>query len=94
MLQYPSMAQLKFVLDDDLVKKFKQIVIAKHGKIELSSEGEEAIRLYVKKYARVLTKSKRGEDSLKRVIGAIKSPKTSDALNDLKKLATGEFRSS
>ncbi|TLY05895.1 MAG: hypothetical protein E6K95_00785 [Thaumarchaeota archaeon] len=88
------MAQLKFVLDDDLVKKFKQIVIAKHGKIELSSEGEEAIRLYVNKYEHALTKSKQEADPLKRVIGAIKSPKPSDALEDLKRLETGEFRSS
>jgi hypothetical protein len=88
------MAQLKFVMDDDLVKKFKQIVLAKHGKIELLPEGEEAIRLYVNKYEYTLTKSVQEADPLERVIGAIRSSKPRDALKDLKKLETGEFRSS
>jgi hypothetical protein len=40
------MAKVEFVIDDQLLKKFKQIVIRKRGKIELMPEGEDAIRLY------------------------------------------------
>jgi hypothetical protein len=40
--------QLKFVLDDDLAERFKRAVLAKHGKLELSKEGAEAIRLYLR----------------------------------------------
>ncbi len=31
------MAQVKFVIDDELLKKFKQIVIRRRGKIESDS---------------------------------------------------------
>ncbi len=84
------MAQLKFVIDDDLLKKFKQIVLAKHGKIELTLEGEEAVRLYVNKYEHLTTRSVREVDSLVGVIGAIRSGKSHNALKDLKRLEAEE----
>ncbi|MGQ4914399.1 MAG: hypothetical protein ACP6IU_06545 [Candidatus Asgardarchaeia archaeon] len=39
------MGQLKIKIDDELLLKFKKIVLAKHGKLEISSEVEEAIKL-------------------------------------------------
>jgi len=33
------------VAADEIVEKFKRIVLAKHGKLELSVEGEERSRL-------------------------------------------------
>jgi len=65
------MTQLKIVADDEIVEKFKKIVLAKHGKLELSVEGEEAIKLYIQKYEHLL----RGlcppeEDPLKEIIAA------------------------
>ncbi len=43
----PSVAQLKFVVDDDLADRFKRAVLRKHGKMALSEEGAKAIRLYL-----------------------------------------------
>jgi hypothetical protein len=45
------LAQVKIVASKDIVEKFKKIVLAKHGKLELSAEGEEALRLYMNKGA-------------------------------------------
>ena len=85
------MAQLKFVMDDELVKKFKQIVLAKRGKIELTAEGEDAIRLYIQKYGRLLEGERsRVEDPLSRVIGSVRSKKSRSALQDLKEIESGE----
>jgi hypothetical protein len=87
-LQYwstPSMAQVKFVIDEQLLKKFKQIVIKRRGKIELTPEGEEAIRLYVKKYE--YPERKQGKsDPLVAAIGALHTRKARSALKDLKEL--------
>lgn len=47
-------AQVKILASDETVEKFKRIVLAKHGKLELSAEGEEALKLYVKKYEKLL----------------------------------------
>jgi hypothetical protein len=52
-----SVAQVKFIIDDQLLKKFKQIVIKKRGRIELTPEGDDAIRPYIEKYRGL---SKRG----------------------------------
>lgn len=40
--------------NSETVEKFKRIVLAKHGKLELSAEGEEALKLYIKKYEGLL----------------------------------------
>ena len=48
------MAQIKILAAEETVEKFKRIVLAKHGKLELSAEGEEALKLYVKKYEKLL----------------------------------------
>lgn len=93
-LGYSSMAQLKFVLDYELVKRFKHVILARHGKIELSSEGEEAIKLYLSKYEHPLNQSREKEDPLERAIAAVRSGKTRDALRDLKRPETVEYRSS
>lgn len=79
------MAQVKFVIDDELLRKFKQIVIKKRGKIELTPEGEDAIRLYVEKYEG-LVRPPAGEDPLVKVIAAVKTGKARSALEDLKEL--------
>ncbi len=81
------MTQLKFLLDDELAKKFKQIVLAKRGKIELTPEGEDAIRLYIEKYERLLQSKKSLEtDPLARITGKVRSKKPQNALEDLKEL--------
>ena len=84
------MAQVKFVIDDELLKKFKQIVLAKHGKIELTPEGEDAIKLYINKYQGLLASRSNEPDSLTRAIGAIRSTKPQNALRDLKELESEE----
>jgi metal-responsive CopG/Arc/MetJ family transcriptional regulator len=79
------MTQVKFVINDELLKKFKQIVIKRRGKIELTPEGEEAIRLYVKKYED-LERKQAGTDPLVRAISAVRTGKARSALRDLKEL--------
>ena len=79
------MAQVKFVIDEELLKKFKQIVIRRRGKIELTPEGEEAIRLYVKKYED-LERKQAERDPLIAAIGAVHTGKARSALRDLKEL--------
>ncbi len=49
-----KMAQIKIIASKDTVDKFKRIVLAKHGKLQLSAEGEEALRLYIKRYEKLL----------------------------------------
>lgn len=41
------MAQLKFVVADDLADRFKRAVLNKRGKLALSDEGAKAIQLYL-----------------------------------------------
>ncbi len=81
------MAQVKFVVDEELLKKFKQIVIKKRGKIELTPEGEEALKLYIQKYEN-LGSASGGRDSLNDAIGAITTGKKRSALRDVKELET------
>jgi hypothetical protein len=80
------MAQVKFVIDDELLKKFKQIVIKRRGKIELTPEGEDAIRLYIEKYGSALDDSPGRTDPLREAIGAVRTGKDRNALKDLKAL--------
>lgn len=85
------MGQIKIVADDRLIKMFKQIALIKHGKLNLSTEGEEALRLYVNKYKYLLEGLPKGPDPLSEVIGAMASPRKADALKDLKRLEKGEL---
>jgi hypothetical protein len=80
------MAQVKFVVDDQLLKKFKQIVIKKRGKIELTPEGEEALRLYIDRYRGLIEEGPRESEPLAKAIGAVRTRRTRSALDDLKKL--------
>lgn len=80
------MAQVKFVVDDELLKKFKQTVIKRRGKIELTPEGEEALRLYIQKYESSESGPDEGPDPLSSIIGSLRTGKTRSALSDLKEL--------
>ena len=80
------MGQLKFQVDDKLLKEFKQIVLAKHGSLKLSAEGQEVIRMYVNRHKHLLRNLGLEEDPLNKVIGALESSGPVNALRDLKGL--------
>ncbi len=80
------MAQVKFVVDEELLKKFKQTVIKRRGKIELTPEGEEALKLYIQKYGDSENELRGRPDSLNAVIGSIRTDKRRSALRDLKEV--------
>jgi len=80
------MAQVKFVVDDELLKKFKQTVIKRRGKIELTPEGEEALKLYIQKYAGSESGPIEGPDPLSAIIGSLRTGNKRSALSDLKEL--------
>ena len=85
------MGQVKIVADEELIRKFKQIALMKHGKLNLAVEGEEALRLYIIKHRHLLEKFPPKEsDPLNKIIGALASPIETDALRDLKQLESGE----
>ena len=87
------MAQIKILADQSTIEKFKRIVLAKHGKLELSAEGEEALKLYVKKYERLLGEiTSPEEDPLRKLSGIAPSKERHNVLRELKKLEEkGEF---
>ena len=86
------MAQIKIVAADDTIDKFKRIVLAKHGKLELSAEGEEALTLYIRKYERLLGRMvPPDEDSLKEICGVGRSRTRHNVLKDLERLEAGEL---
>ena len=80
------MAQVKFVVDEELLKKFKQIVIKRRGKIELTPEGEEALKLYIQKYGGSDSELRGRPDPLNAIIGSIRTGKRRSALRDLKEV--------
>lgn len=80
------MAQVKFVVDEELLKKFKQTVIKRRGKIELTPEGEEALKLYIQKYGSSEDELRGRPDSLNAVIGSLRTGKRRSALRDLKEM--------
>ena len=84
------MAQIKFNVDDELAKKFRQAVLSKNGKLQVSHEGEEALKLYLKmnNYQRAAKRSRgsKDRDPIFNVIGVIRSRGRPDALKELKKL--------
>jgi hypothetical protein len=86
------MAQIKIVAPSELIEKFKRIVLAKHGKLELSVEGEEALKLYVQKYEHLLHELLSPEDDpLKEIVGIGCSAEKRNVLEDLEKLEAGEL---
>ncbi|MDG6939052.1 MAG: hypothetical protein JRN39_01440 [Nitrososphaerota archaeon] len=78
------MTQLKFVVDDDLARRFKQLVVARRGKLELTPEGEAALLLYIREYGSK-AKSRPQTEPLIRALGAVKSKGKPNALRDLKR---------
>ena len=81
------MAQIKILAAEDTIEKFKRIVLAKHGKLELSVEGEEALKLYIKKYQKLLGQmTSPEEDPLKQLSGLGRSRGRHNALKELKQL--------
>jgi len=86
------MTQLKIVAADEIVDKFKKIVLAKHGKLELNVEGEEALKLYIQKYEHLLHGvCSPEEDPLKEIIGIGRSDEKRNVLKDLERLEVGEL---
>jgi len=84
------MPQIKIITSNEVVERFKRIVLAKHGKLELSIEGEEALKLYVKKYEHLLydliTPDK---DPLSKICGIGRSAERRNVLADLETLESG-----
>jgi len=80
------MAQVKFIVDEELLKRFKQVVIRKRGKIELTPEGEEALRLYIQKYENLESRPRAEPDPLTEAIGAVSTGRRRSALEDLKEM--------
>lgn len=86
------MAQVKIVATDETIDKFKRIVLAKHGKLELSAEGEEALKLYIKKYERLLGRMvPPDQDPLKEICAIGRSKERHNVLKDLEVLEAGEL---
>ena len=69
------MAQIRIVAADETFKKFKRIVLAKHGKLQLSIEGQEALKLYISKNERLLNRSVSPDQDSLRLITGIGRPK-------------------
>ena len=86
------MAQMKIIASNDTIERFKKIVLAKRGKLELSAEGEEALRLYIKKYENLLGGlCPPDQDPLARICGIGRSSTRHNVLRDLEKLEKGEL---
>ena len=86
------LAQIKIVAPDETIEKFKRIVLAKHGKLELSAEGEEALKLYIKKYERLLGGMvPPEEDPLKNICAIGRSKERHNVLKDLELMEAGEL---
>jgi len=84
-------AQIKILAADETIEKFKRIVLAKHGKLELSAEGEEALKLYVKKYERLLGGIvPPDQDPLKNLSSIGKSTGKHNVLKELELLEVGK----
>jgi len=81
-----KMAQIRIVVSKEIAEKFKKIVLAKHGKLELDIEGEEALKLYVLKYEHLLLKPSPRDDPLKDIIGIGSSSEKRNVLEDLERL--------
>lgn len=85
-------AQIKIIATNETVEKFKRIVLVKHGKLELSAEGEEALKLYIKKYEGLLGKMvSPDQDPLKNICQIGRSKERHNVLKDLELLEAGEL---
>jgi hypothetical protein len=85
-------AQIKIIARGDTIEKFKQIVLAKHGKLELSVEGEEALKLYIKKHEKLLGKMVPPEqDPLGSICAIARSDHRHNVLKELALLEAGEI---
>jgi hypothetical protein len=85
-------AQIKIVAAQETIEKFKRIVLAKHGKLELSAEGVEALRLYIKKYEGLLGGIvPPDQDPLKGICAIGRSKERHNVLKDLELLEAGEL---
>ena len=85
------MAQIKILAADETIDKFKRIVLAKHGKLELSAEGEEALKLYIKKYEKLLGGMvPPDQDPLKKLSSIGRSSQRHNVLRELERLEAGE----
>ena len=86
------MAQIKILANSQTIEKFKRIVLAKHGKLELSAEGEEALKLYIKKYDKLLGRMiSPDDDPLRELSGIGRSSGKHNSLKELKLLEAGEL---
>lgn len=86
------MGQIKIIASDKTLEDFKKIVLAKHGELELSLEGEEALKMYIKKYEYLLKKFVPPEqDPLKGIIGIGRSKGKHNVLKELKASESGEY---
>ncbi len=86
------MTQVKIIAPADVVEKFKKIVFARHKKLELSVEGQEALKMYIKKHEHLLHELCPPEkDPLSKICGIGKSADRHNALDDLKKLDAGKL---
>ena len=85
-------AQVKIIASNETIERFKRIVLAKRGKLELSVEGEEALRLYIKKYESLLGGLCAPErDPLAKICGIGRSSARHNVLRDLEKLEAGRL---
>jgi hypothetical protein len=90
--QVKESAQIKILAADETVEKFKRIVLAKHGKLELSAEGEEALKLYVKKYEKLLGGMvPPDQDPLRNLTSVGRSLRKHNVLKELEHLEAGEI---
>jgi hypothetical protein len=87
-----EMAQLEIVVSKETAERFKRIVLAKHGWLELNSEGEEALKLYIKKYEHLSRESSSRDDPLREIIGIGRSSGKADVLKDSEKLEKSHER--
>lgn len=64
-------AQIKFVVEKEIADRFKRAVVARRGKLDLSREGENAMRLYLRELEKPV--EPRAVDSLLGIIGIASS---------------------
>lgn len=77
-------SQIKFVVDSDLADRFKQAVLRRRGKLDLSREGAKALQLYLRDQTAARATSK--PDPILAVIGIASSKGRVNALTDERRL--------
>lgn len=76
--------QIKFVVDAGLAEQFKQAVLRRRGKLDLSREGARALHLYLREQTAARPSSK--PDPILAVIGIAASKRPVNALVDERRL--------